>query len=59
MGSYGILDKVEKKILGWVLFRQTTLPANHEADMPERHDLKPKFEGKTFAMVLVEVVDAN
>lgn len=36
-----------------------TLPTNHKAAMPERHDSKPKFTGKTFALVLVKIDDAN
>jgi hypothetical protein len=60
-------------LLGWTLLAENTyvtayidkvkkiwgLPANHQADMPECRDSKPKFADKTFAVVLVKVVDAN
>ena len=34
-------------------------PTNHEAVKPECRDSKPKLKGKTFAVVLVKVVDAK
>lgn len=52
--------KRKKKIVpGWVLIRQTTLPTNQQADMLKRRYSKPKCTGKTFALVLVKVVEAN
>ena len=59
MDSFGNFNNGIEIVLEWVLFKQITLPTNHEADMPECADSKPKFEGKTFAVVIGKVVDAN
>jgi hypothetical protein len=41
--------------------REKQIPGDspNRTDMPEHCDSKPKFAGNTFAVILVNVVDAN